>query len=228
MYAVVDAHRRAEVDRHRGDRPGGARAGIRHRERDQVGQVVLAVPVARQLRQARGQPVAAEAVDAAVDFLRAGLLTDRVARLGDADDAPPLVARDPPVLAAVRVDADRQRRHRAARDVLGEGAGDHLDGVERVVGEEDHHVVDRGVEGGHRDHDRVAGAELLRLHHHLDVVAARPEVPAQLVRLVADDHDHLRRAAAGGGVEHRVDHRAARDGVEQLGEAGSRARMVGR
>ena len=108
-------------------------------------------------------------MDTAVDLLRAGGFCAPFAPLGDPHDPALLVARDAPMLPAGGVDARGHRDERTGGAVLGEGRGDHLRRVERVIAEEDHHVVDRRIEERQGHCRGVPRAKLLTLHDKLEV-----------------------------------------------------------
>ena len=63
---------------------------------------------------------------------------------------------------------------------------------------------------------RDAAATVLRNRGYLAAI----QVPVQLLGVVADEHDRLRRVAALRGLQHIVDHRATRDRVEELKPVG--------
>ena len=104
--------------------------------------------------------------------------------------------------------------------MLGEGRGDHLRRVERVIAEEDHHVVDRRVEDRQRDRRGMPGSQLFPLDDEGEFRVARRGVGAQLLGIFrADDEDGLDRVAPAGGGQGGVEDRATGDRVEHLGES---------
>jgi hypothetical protein len=185
--------------------------------RDEIGEVVLALGVVRrQLVQRREQRLERERVDAAVDFPDAALVAGGVPLLDDALHLAGRVAHNAAVPVRLVDDRGQNRGGGALARVRLEQAFQGVRFEERDVGVQQQHRARLPRQHRLGLEQRVAGAELRRLQDELEAGPPRQRSP-HLV-LAVSDHEHgLFGVERVHGVEHVLDHRAAGDGMEDLG-----------
>ncbi len=200
------------------DRERGHGAAVLARQRDRVGEVVLALRVVvADPRQRRVEELRVERDDAAVDLADRGVLLARVVLLHDRGDTV-VVADDAPVAGGV---GDHTGEH-AHRD-LGVAVELH-EPLERLALEERRVAVRHhdgagaglGRQGVPGDPDRVRRTLLGVLHRHHDVGLDLLDVRPDLLALVADDRDDPGGLELPGRVQDVPDHAAPRERVQHL------------
>ena len=225
LLAIVDAAHVLEGGLDRRDADAARRA------RDDVGQIILALRVARAETERRlAEEVGRPAVDPRVDLGDGALVGRRVLLLDDADHVPALVAQD----AAVAGGVGRRRRDQRQAAVAARRPDQLLQRLaaqERNVAVEDQdHPVRHPRQRRHRQQHGVTGAPLLGLLDDGDGAGAEAREQRRLDRLVlvAEHRDDGIGAERARELDRITDQRAAEQLVQHLRARRTHARPLPR
>ena len=166
-----------------------------------------------------GQQRAVEGVAAGVVLVDGPLGGRGVALLDDAQERPGRVAHDPPVAGGVT--ARGQHGDRVARRLVRvDQLAQRLAAQQRHVAVADDHGAGDGADRLQHHPHRVAGAELLVLHHDVSLGRGGQGSRGDLLPRVPDDHDQPLRGQLLRRGQRVPEQRPAAQRVQDLGGAG--------
>jgi hypothetical protein len=197
---------------------------LAHGQADDVGQVILALDVARPEPGEPGlEETRARNQHAGVDLVDAPLFLAGVAFLDDPQQLAARVAQHAAIAAGVRQLRGQQRE--GARSTLRDQSAQRVGQQQRHIAVQHQHLVCIG-NIRHRLLQGISGAELFGLQRP----AQQPilEQFAHALATVPIDHMDRSRREAGGQIEHMREHRCPGQRLQHLGDLGLHALALAR